>query len=251
MTQADPQPAGDVLAQLRQDVATANHIAHLNGLVNAFGHISARIPGTDTFYFPTRRSPALAHPDRLLVLDTVGNILSGEGTPNTEFWIHARMYAARPDVNAVAHVHSPRCVVLGQIGEPIAILHNQGAAFAGGVPLFDRVGLIRSRELGDQVAASMGRGRAMLLRGHGANIAEQDVRRAVILACHLEETAELQLAALAAVGGDRSRLRSFDAAECARLVDQLDNNGPFDRAWDYYTARLRGEVATETVGSTI
>jgi ribulose-5-phosphate 4-epimerase/fuculose-1-phosphate aldolase len=134
---------------------------------------------------------------------------------------------------------------LGQIGEPIGVLHNQGAAFAGGVPLFDRIGLIRSRELGDEVAATMGRGRAMLLRGHGANIAEKDVRRAVILACHLEETAELQLAALSAVGGDRSRVRFCDEAECARLADQLDNNGPFDRAWEYYTALVRGEVTAQ------
>jgi ribulose-5-phosphate 4-epimerase/fuculose-1-phosphate aldolase len=111
--------------------------------------------------------------------------------------------------------------------------------------LFDRIGLIRSRELGDEVAATMGRGRAMLLRGHGANIAEKDVRRAVILACHLEETAELQLAALSAVGGDRSRVRFCDEAECARLADQLDNNGPFDRAWEYYTALVRGEVAAQ------
>lgn len=235
-------PATDTLAQLRQDVATANHIAHRVGLVNAFGHISARIPNTNQFIFPTRRSPALADPDRLLVLDTEGNIISGEGTPNTEFWIHARIYAARSDVNAVAHVHSPRCLILSQLGLPLGVLHNQGTVFDDGVPLYERAGLIRTRELGDEVAATLGPKRAMLLRGHGANVAEITVRRAAVLACHLEEAADLQLQALGAVGGDPSRLRFFDPAEARLIRNQLDNSGPLDRAWEYYAALAEGEL---------
>ena len=50
-------------ASLRRDVALANRIIERFGLSNAFGHASARIPGTDTFYMPTRRSPGLAHED--------------------------------------------------------------------------------------------------------------------------------------------------------------------------------------------
>src|SRR5919198_6430097 len=110
--------------ELRDDVALANRIVHRMGLVTAFGHVSARIPGTDRFLLPTRASPALAHPDRLLVLNFDGQKLEGDGEPNTELWIHARIYAARPDVGAVAHVHSPACVALAQIGEPLRIIHN-------------------------------------------------------------------------------------------------------------------------------
>ena len=101
------------LEELRRDVALANRIVHAAGLVSAFGHVSARLPGTNTFLFPTRASPALADAARLLVLDLDGNQRQGEGEPNTELWIHARIYAARPDVGAVAHVHSPACVALG------------------------------------------------------------------------------------------------------------------------------------------
>ena len=90
---------------LRRDVALANRILERFGLSNAFGHASARIPGTATFYFPTRRSPGFADENRLLVLDTEGRTLSGEGTPNSELWIHARIYAARPEVGGVVHAH--------------------------------------------------------------------------------------------------------------------------------------------------
>src|SRR6266851_772027 len=226
--------------ELRRDVALANRIVHAAGLANAFGHVSARLPGTDTFLFPTRASPALANPERLLTLDVDGILRAGEGEPNTEFWIHARIYAARPDVAGVAHVHSPACVVLGQIGQPLKVLHNAGGAFADGVPLFERIGLIRTRELGDQVAATLGAGRAMLLRGHGANIADSNVRRTTVLACFLEEAADLQLRALAAAGGRAEALRGFTPEEADRIRAQIDASGPMNRAWEYYAALAEG-----------
>jgi L-ribulose-5-phosphate 4-epimerase len=225
------------LEELRRDVALANRIVHAAGLVSAFGHVSARLPGTTTFLFPTRASPALADPARLLVLDVDGNQRQGEGEPNTEFWIHARIYAARPDVGGVAHVHSPACVALGQIGQPLRMLHNSAAVFLDGVPLFERIGLIRTRELGEQVAATLGSRRAMLLRGHGANVAEVDVRRAAVVACFLEEAADLQLRALAASGGRPDALRAFTPDEAARVHEQIGAPGPMKRAWEYYVAR--------------
>src|SRR5919202_440099 len=220
--------------ELRRDVALANRIVHAAGLVSAFGHVSARVPGTDTFLFPTRASPALADAARLLLLDVDGNQREGLGEPNTELWIHARIYAARSDVGAVAHVHAPACVALGQIGQPLLILHNSAGVFVEGVPLFEHIGLIRSRELGDQVAATLGRCRAMLLRGHGANVADTDVRRAAVVACFLEEAADLQLRALAATGGRAELLRPFSREEVGHVRAQIDTDGPMNRAWEYY-----------------
>jgi ribulose-5-phosphate 4-epimerase/fuculose-1-phosphate aldolase len=227
---------------LRRDVALANRIVHRAGLVTAFGHVSARIPGTDRFLIPTRASPALADANRLLVLDVDGNKREGQGEPNTEFWIHARIYAARPDVGGVAHVHSPACVAVGQIGQTVQVLHNSAAAFGEGVPVFEKVGLIRSRQLGDEVAATLGQKRAMLLRGHGANIAETNVRLAAVKACFLEEAAEIQLKALAAVGGRSDALPPYTADEVALVKGQIDSDGPNRRAWEYYSALVEGRL---------
>ena len=230
------------LEELRHDVALANRIVHAAGLVSAFGHVSARVPGTTTFLFPTRASPALADASRLLLLDLDGKLHEGAGEPNTEFWIHARIYAARPDVGAVGHVHAPACVALGQIGQPLQVLHNSAGVFLDGVPLFERIGLIRTRELGDQVAAILGSRRAMLLRGHGANVAEVDVRRAAVVACFLEEAADLQLRALAASGGRPEALRVFTPDEAARIHEQIGAHGPMNRAWEYYVALAEDRV---------
>ncbi len=225
---------------LRRDVAQANRIIERFGLSNAFGHVSARIPGTRTFLLPVRRSPGFADADTLLTLDTEGNVLSGQGAPNSEHWIHARIYAARPDVGSVVHAHPPGCVCLTQIGQPHRIVHNQGGAFVDGVAEYDRVGLIRSRELGDLLAQTLGSGNAAMMRGHGITTVAADVRSATIAACFLEESATLQLRMLAAAGGDPARIRAFSADEAERVRDQL--SAPIvERAWEYYAtvAELR------------
>ena len=235
MTGRSTRPAADALRALRHDVALANRIVERCGLATAFGHVSARIAGGNTFYFPTRRSPGLAAARTLLVLDTDGNVRAGAGQPNSELWIHARIYAARPDVGAVVHAHPPACVCLTQIGQPHRVLHNQGSAFLDGVPEYERIGLIRTRELGDLLAHRLGRGGAVMMRGHGITTAFADVRTATVAACFLEESAGLQLRMLAAAGGEPSRLRPYSREEAERGRDQLAPS-VVARAWEYYAA---------------
>jgi ribulose-5-phosphate 4-epimerase/fuculose-1-phosphate aldolase len=225
----------DAKKVLRHEVALANRIIERLGLSNAFGHVSARIPGTDTFLFPPRRSPGFADEKSLLILDADGKLLSGKGTPNSELWIHARAYAARADIGAVVHAHPPACVCLTQIGQPHRVVHNQGGPFADGVAEFERIGLIRTRELGDLLAQRLGNGIAVMMRGHGITTAAGDVRTATIAACFLEESASLQLRMLAAAGGEPKRIRAYTAEEAERVRDQLAP-GIVERAWEYYAA---------------
>ena len=228
-----PSRAVEADAALRRDVALANRILERCGLSTVFGHASARIPGTETFLMPARRSPRFAEEDSLLILDTNGTVRSGQGIPNSELWIHARAYAARPDLGGIVHAHSPACICLTQIGEPHRIVHNQGGPFLDRVTEYERVGLIRSRELGDALARALGSGIAVMMRGHGITTGCADVRTATVAACFLEESAELQLRMLTAVGGDTARVRFFTREEAERVSDQL--TAPMiERAWEYY-----------------
>jgi ribulose-5-phosphate 4-epimerase/fuculose-1-phosphate aldolase len=175
-------------------------------------------------------SPALVRNDNLLVLDVEGNQLSGDGRPNTEFWIHARIYKARPDVQSVCHVHPPSCVVLGSLGETIRPLHASGAIFKNDVQVFDPVTLIRSRELGDAVAKTLGLHGAMLLRGHGVNIADKDVRRVCVMTLWMEEAASYQLRAMSA-----GKPRYFTPDELEHMYSQVSPEEVSNRAWDYFS----------------
>jgi ribulose-5-phosphate 4-epimerase/fuculose-1-phosphate aldolase len=222
------------LDEIKRDVVSASHILHQQGIAAAFGHVSARIPGTETFVFPPRMSPALVRLDNLLVLDVDGNQLSGEGRPNTEFWIHARIYKARPDVQSVCHVHPPSCVVLGSLGETIRPLHASGAIFKNDVQVFDRITLIRTRDLGDAVANTLGKHGAMLLRGHGVNVADRNVRRVCVMTLWMEEAANYQLRAMSA-----GKPRYFTAAELEEIYPQVSGEEVSSRVWEYFSSRVK------------
>jgi ribulose-5-phosphate 4-epimerase/fuculose-1-phosphate aldolase len=126
-------------------------------------------------------------------------------------------------------------VCLTQIGEPHRIVHNQGGGFVDGVPEYERIGLIRSRELGDLLASRMGGHVAVMMRGHGITTAAGDIRTATMAACFLEESAALQLRLLAAAGGDARRIRAYTRDEAEGLRDQLEA-AIVQRAWEYYAA---------------
>ena len=221
------------LELIKNDVVKASHILHQQGIAAAFGHVSARIPTTDTFIFPPRMSPALVRADNLLELDVEGNQLSGEGRPNTEFWIHARIYKARPDVQAICHVHPPSCLVLSSLGETIRPLHASGAIFRNDVQIFDRITLIRTRELGDAVASTLGNHGAMLLRGHGVNVADTDVRRVCVMTVWMEEAANYQLRAMSA-----GKPRYFTDEELETIYPQVSGEEVTKRVWEYFSSRL-------------
>jgi ribulose-5-phosphate 4-epimerase/fuculose-1-phosphate aldolase len=139
-------------------------------------------------------------------------------------------------VNGIVHAHPLACVSLTQLGEPHRVVHNMGGVFVDGVPEYERIGLIRSRELGDLVAQRLGKGVAVMMRGHGITTAFADVRTATVAACFLEESADLQMRMLAAVGGDSRRIRSFTREEAELARDQTGPGATAGggRAWEYY-----------------
>jgi ribulose-5-phosphate 4-epimerase/fuculose-1-phosphate aldolase len=92
------------------------------------------------------------------------------------------------------------------------------------------------------VAATLGDKTGMLLRGHGANVAEVNPRYASIMAVFMEEAARIQLQALAAVGGDPQRIQYYTEEEAALIREQQYSAGPMDRAWEYFSALADGEV---------
>ena len=69
--------------------------------------------------------------DRLRPEDLVPTTFDGqhEGPvrPSSEWLLHARIYAARPDVNAVIHMHPQYSLLLHALGRPIRFLTQDHA----------------------------------------------------------------------------------------------------------------------------
>jgi len=222
---------------LKRDLACASRITCREGLAEGFGHISARIPGTKTYLIPRRMSPALVCPEDILTIDLDGSVVAGEGIPNAEIALHTRLYVNRPDINAVAHTHSPMVIVLGVAGQVVKPLHNSGAAFHAGVGYYKTPGLVVNDEQGDAVAAALGDKRAVMMRGHGSSTVGPNVKVTMLWALILEESARYQVLA-ASIGKpiffDETDLELaegdfFVRPEAATQVE---------RGWNYYVSRI-------------
>jgi L-fuculose-phosphate aldolase len=87
------------------------------------GNLSARIPGRDAFVV----TAAGTWLDRLSAADFAvvgldGDVAAGSPSPSTEWRLHRRTYEARPDVNAIVHLHPQVAVVLDALGHQVRLL---------------------------------------------------------------------------------------------------------------------------------
>jgi len=143
---------------LRQLLATGTRILYEHHIVDAFGHLSARLPGTDRFLINPRQGPAFLRPEAVLTMTLGGAVVEGQGRPNSEWHIHASIYRARPDVLSVVHAHTEMSIVFSQSPAPLLPLFGASSPIFGPAPLpiYPYPKLIRDREKGDRLAQALG-----------------------------------------------------------------------------------------------
>ncbi len=194
---------------LTEDLVAASRILVDQGVLDAFGHVSVRHP-TDPGRFLMSRSVA---PALVTVDDIVEHDLDGKGIDDKgrglflERFIHAEIYRARPDVNAVVHSHSPSVIPFSVVRRPMRAMYHNAAFLAQGVPVFDirkRFGmtnmLVSSPEIGKALAGDLGDKPVVLMRGHGSVAVGPSLPVAVFRAVYTEVNAKLQAQAMS-IGG--------------------------------------------------
>ena len=227
--------------QIVDDLVLANHILSNEGVLDAFGHVSARHPtATDRFVISHTRAPELVEPDDLQLLDLHGaRVAGGERRSYEEVAIHAAVYRYRSDVGAVVHSHAPSVIPFGVTAVPLRPIYHMGSVIGHEIPVWDiatRSGdtdlLVRDEQQGDDLAAALGRRTVVLMRGHGCVVAGADIRAVVFTAIYLERNATLLMSA-SALG----KVRTLSEGETQRAAAML--RGPAgERAWEYWVRRL-------------
>ena len=144
---------------------------------------------------PGRQCAARCPPRDIVTVDLNGALLEGAAKPPLEFHIHSEIYRARPDVHAVVHAHPRWSTLLTMVGAPFKTVYAQ-AALIGEVRVMESPLSINTKAMGEQVAATLGGNRAVLLRSHGAVIVGGDIVECFALATYLEENARRQYLAM-------------------------------------------------------
>ena len=142
---------------------TACHILDHEGVTDGYGHISVRVPGADAFITIANVSPGCVTRDRLIMQDLDGNYLDGAKTPPNEWPIHACILKARPEIVSVAHTHSKWSTIFSVLPIKLKPMHHYGKFLsADGPPVYQGVGLVRTVERGNELAAALGKGPVVL-----------------------------------------------------------------------------------------
>ena len=84
-------------------------LAEEKGMVNSLeGNLSVMDRATGNIYItPSQKAKCLLTPEQVCVIAPDGTQIGGIEKKSSEFFLHQAAYAARPDLNAVAHSHCP------------------------------------------------------------------------------------------------------------------------------------------------
>jgi ribulose-5-phosphate 4-epimerase/fuculose-1-phosphate aldolase len=163
------------------------------------GHLSARLDERRILIKPRPVSWRGLKPEDLIVIDFNGERVDGASSERSavrEWPIHARIYAARPDVQCVLHAHPSASTLMAALGIAVEPLDQDCAAFAGRLPVLDNGAVsIATPELGDELARALGGAEALLLKNHGSVVAGADIGSVCVTAYRLEKVAETMLRA--------------------------------------------------------
>jgi len=225
---------------LVEKLVLANRILYARGVVDAFGHASARHDRSpDHFLLARNMAPALVRRDDILTFDLDGAALDADGRRvYLERFIHAEIYRARPDVHAIVHSHSPSVIPFGVIGQPLRPIFHMCGFLGEGTALFeirdvagDSDMLIRDGRLGAALSTALGPRSTVLMRGHGSTTVGSTIEQAVYRAVYAEVNARLQLSAIPL--GAVTYLNAEEAAKAAAV-----NDTQLPRVWELWTREL-------------
>ena len=200
------------------------------------GHLSWRDPAGRGFWL--KRSgiglSEVRSAGDFLLLDFAGEVLAGDGERHIEWPIHAAVLSRRPDVSTVLHSHARHAVLFSALDEPLPLVGNESVLFNRGVPRFTATAdLIRTLELGGDVADVLADGEAALLRNHGIVVASDSLSNLVLTAVYLEVAAQNALDLLAT----GRPFVEVDADDAAAKRARTTNDTVFSGFWSYLRRR--------------
>src|SRR5579871_5484437 len=231
---------------LLEDIAIGSRVLADFGVLDGFGHVSARDPANPSHFLMSRSlAPALVTADDIMEFDQDGNAIDARGRSIfLERFIHAEIYKARPDVMAVVHTHSPGVIPFSVSKTPLRAIFHNGAFLAGGVPVWD-IGqhfgatdmLVRNNEIGKSLAQALGDKPVVLMRGHGDAVVGPTVKMAVFRAYYTDVDARLQAQAIG-LGSDVTYLTPEEGAKA-----DMVNFVVLDRIWNLWKQRVQPSLA--------
>jgi len=223
------------ISALATRVAACCRLLQSEGHLNYSGHVSARIPGEDEFLIhPFLNSRARVTSDDILTCDLDGQLTaaSRSGQPPREVFIHAEVYRARPDVQAVLHTHAELAAVFSVVAQPLVPIRGAAYRWRTGVPVHPYPSHIDTPAKGRAAAATLGTHNALLLRSHGGVIVAEGIEAVLADAIHFDENARALMQVIALGTYSAPTESELDIIEAS-----YQRSSHVEKVWAYYIDR--------------
>ena len=218
-----------------EELRLATRILAGEGVLDGFGHVSARNPQQEAHYCMVRdNAPDSDDADCIVEFDRESNPVAKDGPPpSIERFIHGEIYKARRDVKAIVHTHAPALVAFGVAATQLRPLYHMCGFLGAGAPVFDVAQehgmtnmLVTTPAMGRSLARCLGKSAVVLLRGHGATVVGASLKEAVFRTLYANLNAQVQPVAMQ-LGNPQ-----YLSAQEAFLADDL-HQSVVDRPWKF------------------
>jgi L-fuculose-phosphate aldolase len=160
------------------------------------GNIGVRVEN-GILVTPSGIPPRSLRPDDIVLLGPDGSPRASERAPTSEWRIHVDVLAARAEVGAVVHTHSPEATAAACLRRPLPAVHYTVARVGLPVVPCAEYATFGTAELSANVLAALGPGLACLMANHGMVALGQDLDAAMALAVEVEWLARVRRLAVA------------------------------------------------------
>jgi L-ribulose-5-phosphate 4-epimerase len=228
-------PKNQDIVTLKEKLAQGCRMLVMVGLFDFSGHISGRLPGSQTFFIhPMELSRAEVTPDDMIEATLAGQKVGSKLTLPDETPIHAAVYQVRPDVNSVIHTHSQYAILPSIAGKDLFPVCHHAMIFGSVIPVYPDSEKITTFEQARRMAQILGGSRAVIMKGHGAVVAESGVEAAFGASERLEQNARLFVDA--SILGNPIPLPE---EEIKRGASKTFSPSAIQKTWSYYMEKGR------------
>jgi ribulose-5-phosphate 4-epimerase/fuculose-1-phosphate aldolase len=174
-----------------------------------FNHITVRVPGPGKpQYLINPFGPHFAEvtPENLVRIDLDGEVQDGSPAEvnRAGFVIHSAIHAARDDAHCIMHVHTTAGCAVASKEEGLGHDNFYSAMLYDDVAYHDYEGVTTNLDEQPRLVASLGHRNHLILRNHGLLVVGPDIPGAFNRLWVLQRACEIQIAAHAVAGPNRS-----------------------------------------------
>jgi L-fuculose-phosphate aldolase len=218
--------------QLKQQLVDCIRMLEHSDIIDYNGHASIRA-GSERMYINIGSCQrAKLTTDDICTVDMDGKVIEGNGTPPLEFHLHAGIYKARPDVQAIVHAHPKWSTFLTMTGHEYLPVYAQGSLVYP-MPVLDSANSINNLTMAARLVETLGDRPAAMMKAHGAVTVGKNIVEAFVLANYLEENAYRQYMAM-----QIGKPYVFTEEEMVAAKAKLWTETLFKRTWEHFLSKL-------------